>query len=416
MARTSNRQSKFKTKASTGSLLDYYQRNRFNPVPIALDEKAAWESHCAKRINLYQKHLGIPLSLLRGRSVIEFGCGSGENALVLASIGANLTLVEPNEQVLPRLKALFKKFGLEGRIARLLSQGIDRFKSRKKYDVVLAEGFLFTLPDRDEMVPKIGSLLAPGGLAVISFNDRYGGLLEMTKRLLLWRACQMAGIDDAHSAASLELARRLYGQDFGRLNASRPFQAWWKDTLVNPLYNSEYCWSYRELLSLVEKADCEFYSSSPRWTLTDRFTWYKNVPDRKERLQCLLDDWAGAFPYFLTGLPPSGAVDGPPAAEVVDAVSRLVAQISEFTSAAGRPIDIVSYPTALDNYFKRSQDSRLRRFNSEMKMLYQAASSHPLEDLITAYQGTKQVRNLWGVPYQYLCFSKLTSSESQNHR
>ena len=100
-------------------------------------------------------------------------------------------------------------------------------------------------------------------------------------------------------------------------------------------------------------------------------------------------------------------MDEPPAAEVVDAVSSLVAQISEYTTAAGRPIDTVSYPTALDDYLKQSQDSRLRRFNSEMKMLYQAASSHPLEDLITAYRGTKQVRNLWGVPYQYLCFSKL---------
>ncbi len=106
--------------ASTISQLAYYQQNRFNPVPIALEDQSAWELHLAKRRNLYERHLGIPLSLLSGRSVLGFGCNSGENALVLASVGANLTLVEPNGQVLPRLKALFKKFALDKRIVALM--------------------------------------------------------------------------------------------------------------------------------------------------------------------------------------------------------------------------------------------------------------------------------------------------------
>lgn len=80
----------------TMSLLEYYQQNDFNPVLIALKDQIAWESYFAKRLNLYQRHLGIPLSLLRDRSVCEFGCNSGENALVLAAVGTNLTLVEPN--------------------------------------------------------------------------------------------------------------------------------------------------------------------------------------------------------------------------------------------------------------------------------------------------------------------------------
>jgi len=396
-----------KPVAST-SLLVYYQQNRFNPVPIALEDKAAWESHCAKRLNLYQRHLGIPLSLLRDRSALEFGCGSGENSLVLASVGANLTLAEPNEQALPQLKALFKRFELEERIVELLPQDIDSFKSKIKYDIVLAEGFLFTLPNRDEMVQKIGSLLAPGGLAVISFNDRYGGLLEMTKRLLLWRACQLAGAD-AHSEASLEIAKRLYGQDFTQLNASRPFQAWWKDTLVNPLYSSAYLWSFPELLSLVEKAGCEFHSTSPKWNMSDNFTWYKNISDRKSHHQRLLDDWAKAFPYFLTGLPLSDGSDEPATTEVVDAVSKLVVQISEYTTAAKGRINSVLYPPALDDYFKKRKDSRLRHFNSEMKRLYKAASSCSLEELILAYRRTKYLRKMWGVPYHYLCFGKLPS-------
>ena len=391
---------------STDSLIEYYQKNNFNPVPIALQEQAAWESHFAKRLNLYQRHLGIPLSLLRDCSVLEFGCNSGENALVLASVGANLTLVEPNEQVWLRLKALFQKFALEERIVALVQEDIESFDSKRLYDIVLAEGFLFTLPNRDEMVYKISRLLVPGGLAVISFNDRYGILIELTKRLIVWRACQLAGID-VHSIDSLGLAKRLYWEDFAQLNASRPFEVWWKDMLVSPFVISPYLWSYSELLSLIEEVDCEFHSSSPKWSSIDHFTWYKNILDSQSRHQCLLDDWARFFPFFLTGLRPSNGEFERANPKVIASVSKLIAQISEYTTVPNSSVDAVLYPSQLDEYFNRCEDSRLRRFNSEMKRLYEAVRSCQLDDLISAYHGAQHVRTLWAAPYHYICFSKL---------
>ena len=167
----------------------FYQEHHFNPVPIGVEDAPVWKDHFAKRRNLYERHLGIPLSLLRCRSVCEFGCNSGENALVLASVGADLTLVEPNEQVLSRLRTLFKGFGLENRVTALVEEDIGSFDPQRQYDLVIAEGFLFTLPNRDELLEKICGLLAPGGIGVISYIDRYGALLEMTKRFLLWRGC-----------------------------------------------------------------------------------------------------------------------------------------------------------------------------------------------------------------------------------
>ena len=55
------------------SLLEYYRKNTFNPVPISVEEHEIWNAHAAKRRNLYERHLGIPLPLLRDRAVIEFG-------------------------------------------------------------------------------------------------------------------------------------------------------------------------------------------------------------------------------------------------------------------------------------------------------------------------------------------------------
>src|SRR5438477_6019319 len=102
------------------SLLTYYQTNNFNPVAIGIEHNAdAWKAHFAKRVNLYARHLRMPLGLIDGKSVLEFGCNSGENALVLAALGADLTLVEPNTQVWPRLRSLFEGFHLQDRIRGL---------------------------------------------------------------------------------------------------------------------------------------------------------------------------------------------------------------------------------------------------------------------------------------------------------
>jgi len=389
------------------SLLSYYKNNNFNPVPITLEDKSTKELHFARRYNLYQRHLGIPLFLLRGRSVLEFGCNSGENALVLASTGADLTLVEPNEQVLPRLKMLFKKFGFEERIVALLQTDIDSFKSKRLYDVVIVEGFLFTLPNRNAMIQKIGRLLAPGGFAVISFNDRYGSLLEFTRRMIFWRACHLAKINDVESKSSLAIALRLYQQDFVRLNASRPFEAWWKDILINPFFSFSHLWSYAELLPLLEMENCEFYSSSPKWSFMEHFNWYKNIPIQDNYHTLLLEDWKEVFSFFLTGIPPANKKNNPATTEEAIAVSELVMRISEYTTKPHLSIDSLLYPSVLKQYFQRSKDSKLLCFNAEMEKIYNALKCCQLDELISTYHEAKHVRKLWGAPYHYACFRNL---------
>src|SRR5262245_60195062 len=93
------------------TLLEYYTANQINPDPITLETSEQWAVHVSKRRTLYERHLGIPVSLLRGQRVLEFGCHSGENALVLAHAGARLTLVEPNTSVHEPLQALFSRYG-----------------------------------------------------------------------------------------------------------------------------------------------------------------------------------------------------------------------------------------------------------------------------------------------------------------
>ena len=391
---------------SGDTLAAYYEQNEFNPVPIPLDTPEAWNAHLAKRVNLYERHLGIPPSLFLGRSAIEFGCNSGENALVLAHYGADITLVEPNEQVLPRLRELFKRYGLDDRISELLNAGITEYETQDVFDLAVCEGFLYTMDNRDEMLAKLCRLIAPSGYGVVSFNDRYGMCVEYLKRLVFWRACQAAGVTDVHGGESVEVARRLFGEDFAALNASRPFEAWWKDVLVNPFIADNFFWSYQDVIPIIEAEGCEFISTSPRWSSVDSFSWYKNILPTETLHRNLLDDWSKQFAFFLTGIPianPGGAaVD----ADVLEDVLCLMRQISAYTAKIQNSVEKVTYPGILDAYLERIQDESAQNLRGELRAVFQTLAQGDVDEIYTVYLETKTLRNLWGAPYHYISFKK----------
>ncbi|MFC1570458.1 class I SAM-dependent methyltransferase [Candidatus Omnitrophota bacterium] len=391
---------------SRESLLKYYQEKGFNPVPIDVEDQGTWKSHVAVRDNLYQNRLMLPLSVFSGKSVLEFGCCSGENALHLASLGAKLTLVEPNEQVLPRLEKIFEGFGFKDNIEGLFNKDVAGFESEKKYDIILAEGFLAALSNRDEMLSRICSFLASPGMAVVSFDDLYGSFLEITRQLILHRVCQLRGIEDMHSEACLEAAKELYEEDLAGLNAARKFEPWWQDNLLNPFVSWEHLWTYHSFIPILEEAGCEFYSSSPGWTTIDNFLWWKKIVSREERHEALLDQWYAFFPFFLTGLRMTGSEIEPASVEVVKAVSDFLKKISDYTSKRNTDIEPIIYPAELDEYLGKDKKTEFSAFNSEMKKLMDAIRSSDEKAIIDSYHNTQYLRKLWGTPCQYVCFSR----------
>jgi hypothetical protein len=399
------------------TLLDYYQEKRFNPVHIRVEDASIFQRHVEKRRNLYEHHLGLPLSLLEGQRILEFGPNSGENALVFALFGARLTLVEPNDQVLPRMRELFGRFGLTDQIDAVLCQRLDEFTTNREFDLVLAEGFLYTLPNREEMLRKLVRLIAPYKFGVLSFNDRYGGFLELLRRALLFQACTLLGVNDEQSNESLDLARKLYGDDFARLNASRTFEAWWRDTLVNPFCEVDFCWSFPDILRILSEERCQFHSSSPLWATVDHYSWYKNTTPRAERDRQLLDDWRRSLPYFVTGVRPEKGDAEPASNEVIAAIDAVTTSLSRWGKKAGAtggmiPTEICGasdhpiYPLALDRFLGQNATDMIRAANDDLKRLFEALASRHIDEFWRIYRKTTAIRRLWGTAYHYLSFQR----------
>lgn len=385
------------------TMVEYYEAQEFNPVLIRVEDPVVWQEHVAKRRNLYERHLGLPLTLLQGRRVLEFGCNSGENALVLAGFGARLTFVEPNPQVAPRLRHLFRTFGREEAIEAFHQADIASFQTDDHFDVVVAEGFLSTLPDRNAMLRKIAGLVNPGGFGVISFNDRCGGLLEMLKRAILFRSYALAHVADVQSDQALELARSYFEEDFLKLNASRTFETWWRDTMVAPVYSDAHLWSFPQIVPILEQQGAAVHATSPVWSTREHYTWYKNVPDPKQHSVQLLEDWKRNLFFFLTGLRPS-SVDRPVPEGVLEDAARLVRALSSIGNNLSPAVPAAIEAKDLLRHLAADPQEQARNFAGQLERMLGALRSDSSSDLRSAYLASDLLRSLWGTAYHYLCF------------
>ena len=92
--------------------------------------------------------------------------------------------------------------------------------------------------------------------------------------------------------------------------------------------------------------------------------------------------------------------------EVIKAVDKLVSWLSAYTLAKPEaPINSLAYPAVLDRYLQESGDPRLVEFNKEIKELFEIAVTGEKDALIDYYRGGR-IKNLWGTPCHYFCFSK----------
>lgn len=397
------------------SMVEFYLTHAFNPVFIPVEEAAIWEGHVRKRRNLYERHLGIPLSLLEGRSVLEFGCNSGENGLVLAASGAKLTFVEPNHQVLPRLHELFGRMNLEDQIQAIYQTDLQAFETIETYDIVIAEGFISTLPDRDQVLAKILGLIKPMGFGIISYNDLCGGLLEMLKRAILHRIYSLQKINDLQSEQALRIAEELFLDDFNQLNASRSFETWWRDTMVAPVYTDRQLWSFPDILTVLQAGGAVVHNTSPRWSSLEDFTWYKNAPNHARLNEQFREEWKRHLAYFMTGFRLNSGVV--PDLLITD-IAGLVRTLSRLGDGDTDPGCLVSQGQSLLSYLRSIQDPRCKRISEELSLLFELLAGTSSRGLLDGYHHSIEVRNAWGTAYHYLCFQKVpppSAATSANH-
>ncbi|MFB8276957.1 class I SAM-dependent methyltransferase [Nocardia colli] len=106
------------------------------------------------------------LGNLSGRSVIELGCGAGQNSVAMAHRGAQVTGVDFAERQLQLARNLSTEHSVDVNFVNADLADLSAFPSAR-WDVVLSCFAIEYLADIDKFFSDVHRLLRPNGLAVI---------------------------------------------------------------------------------------------------------------------------------------------------------------------------------------------------------------------------------------------------------
>ena len=159
--------------------IDFYRENGIIPVAQDIHDLGR---HFHRREALY-RHLGIPPGFLRGRSVIEFGPGTGHNAIYTASLTPRrYVLVDGNPASIESVQNLLESHNPKVDCAVVRSL-FEEFDTEERFDVVFCEGVLSTQRNPTALARRIARFAAPEGIVVVSCADAVSVLSEILRRI-----------------------------------------------------------------------------------------------------------------------------------------------------------------------------------------------------------------------------------------
>ncbi|MDD1534538.1 MULTISPECIES: class I SAM-dependent methyltransferase [unclassified Bradyrhizobium] len=260
-------------------LFNYYERQDVLPTFGNFKSSSELEAYATQRRELFSDKLVLPPRLFRDAEVLEFGPDSGENALVFAGWGANMTLAEPNRLAHPKIEAYFTRFGLTGRLRELALADVEGFSGDRRFDIIDAEGFIYTVQPSEKWLAVFHRLLNPDGYAVVSYYERYGGFFE-----LALKAMHAAGkVLTGHAA--LDTAKMLFEAKWNSIPHTRSFESWLMDVLENPFVRHRYFLDATALCTAAHDRGFDVHSAWPAYRDSLDIYWHKKVLPGDEKLR-----------------------------------------------------------------------------------------------------------------------------------
>lgn len=249
----------------TRPFVDYYRANAISPVNQDLSDVAR---HFERRESLYLA-LGIVPVFLAGRAVLEFGPGSGHNAIYTSSLRPRrYVLVDGNPVGLAAAGALLDEHAPDRDACVLVESLIEVYASEERFDLVLCEGTIPGQLDPAFFARHAAGFVGTGGVFVLTAQDAASCLPELVRRAVA------AHVVPRSLPVQDQLARLVpfFAPHLATLaGMSRPVPDWVLDNIIQPYIG--------ELFSVIEAVDVlapegfEVYNASPRFFTNWR--WYK---------------------------------------------------------------------------------------------------------------------------------------------
>lgn len=255
--------------------LEYYGKHKISPVRQNLSN---FPEFLKKREKLYRQ-LGMPTMLFHKKDILEVGPGSGFNTLAFFQwMGEDnkIELVEANPKGIADMKTLFEQKGIATDRYEIHECTIENFINKKKYDIIIAEGFIHAISNAQEIVQKLCTMLKDGGVIVITCIDKFGIFVEEVKRFIA--NITIKDIDDYDK--KVIAYTKFFEPQFSKLKGmSRSVEDWVKDNMLSPVFYSNDIWSISDSINMFSE---DFYILGTSQKIFTDYSWYKDL-DYNER-------------------------------------------------------------------------------------------------------------------------------------
>jgi 2-polyprenyl-3-methyl-5-hydroxy-6-metoxy-1,4-benzoquinol methylase len=247
--------------------LGFYTAHGISPVRQDISDL---QRHFQRREALY-RHLGIVPLAVRGSNVLEVGPGGGYNSLYTASLGpARFLLVEGNPTGVAEINQLFSNHPEWGRSLEIVLSRIEDWQAEPVFDFVFCEGVLSGVPNPEQVLDKLATATALGGVLAITCVDHLSHFPETIRRAL----AQLAVAEEDSLEAKVRTILPMFEPHLRTLpGMSRRHDDWVIDNLIHP-------GSIIPLINFPEAIELlagrfDYYAASPHF-ITD-WRWYKSI-------------------------------------------------------------------------------------------------------------------------------------------
>lgn len=246
------------------AFLDFYEKHQIIPVR---QDKSDLAKHFNRRGNLY-KQIGIPPVLLKDKSVIEFGPGSGDNAIFTASLKPGCyVLVDANSASISELRKKLDEGHFGEVTPEICNSNVLDYQDGRQFEAVFCEGVIPNQENPSAFLKKISSFAVPGGVMCITTMSPFSCLAEVCRRVI--RPFFPQEINCA-----VEDAVKFFREDLLSLTGmSRFHEDWVLDNILHP-WGKNLFFSIPAAIETISD-NFDFYGSSPSFLMDWR--WYKSV-------------------------------------------------------------------------------------------------------------------------------------------
>ncbi len=248
--------------------LKYYGERNISPERQDIDDI---DLHYARRNKLYRQ-CGVPEIAFRDAEMLEVGPGGGYNTLAYFQWGCkHVDLIEANPQGIKDMQQLFAEKKISENKYEIFDSTIEDYHTERKYDIIVAEGFLPNIDNQKEVVDKLKGLSNTKGIIVVTCVDKVGFFIEIMKRLV-------GVVTTRHISLFEDKVKYLtdfFKPQLAKLRGmSKLPEDWVKDIIVSPVINNGIELSLGQAIQYFQD-DFEILGTSPQM-FTD-YSWSKDV-------------------------------------------------------------------------------------------------------------------------------------------